>query len=293
MENKTKIQHYVPRFYLKNFSITKEKPYLLHCFDKYASKTFVTDIRKIGCEKYFYEFSNETTNLLEKDLSLLESKFNIAYNKILHNKDLLSLTESERRDFAHFIAVQLLRTNEKRESLKDLMKQLTEKLSKQKLSEEFEIELKEANTNESLKNLHLNTLLDTEPYINIILNMKWVLFINKTTMPYWTSDNPINLYNDLDLRPYGNLGLASRGIQVYFPLNPLISICLCDPVRYNILPDKDETIDIQNIIFQNHLQVKWSTRHIFSINSDFSLAEKIIKDLPELKEIHRKRFSIN
>jgi len=62
---------------------------------------------------------------------------------------------------------------------------------------------------------------------------------------------------------------------------------------YSLLPEKWEITDNQNVIFQNHLQVKWCTRHVFSCNDDFSLAEKMINENPELKNINRKRFSLN
>jgi hypothetical protein len=55
---KTKIQHYVPRFYLKNFSKKKKGEFFLNCFDKSDQRQFEENIRKIGSEKYFYDVDN-------------------------------------------------------------------------------------------------------------------------------------------------------------------------------------------------------------------------------------------
>lgn len=291
--NKIKIQHYVPRFYLSNFSMINGKNYLINCFSKSLPKKMIVNIRNICGEKYFYDISKDTNQLIEKRLGNFESKFNLVYNKVINIETLEYLTEDERITFAFFIATQWIRTKEQRETIKDMIKQLTKRLSREKLSEELEKQLKRANTEEYSKELHLSLLEDLPEYVRIILSMKWILFKNKTSIPYWTSDHPINLYNPIDLWPYGNIGLSCKGIQIFFPLNSNISICLCDPKIYFLLPSKYEITDVQNIIFQNHLQVKWSTSHIFSVNNDFSLAEKMIKENPELKDITRKRMSVN
>jgi hypothetical protein len=291
MTDKIILQHYVPRFYLKNFSFKKEKGHLVNCFDKVLLKKFTVDIRKIGCEKQFYDTSFDTEQVIEKRLGQHESKFNVVCDKIIKTEDLESLSEEERKTTAFLIASQWLRTREQREIIQDGIKQLTERLSKEKLSASLENRLKKAATDESVKMMHLQTINETPEYVEILLDMKWVLLKNKTDSPYWTSDNPVTLYNPMNLSPYGNLGLVCRGIQLFFPLNSTVSICLCDPTSY-VFPQRYEVKDIQNIIFQNHLQVKYSTRHIITTEGDFSLADKMIKNNPELGDINRKRISL-
>jgi hypothetical protein len=154
--------------------------------------------------------------------------------------------------------------------------------------------LREVNTDESIKSKQIELLIsEVLTFANIMLNMKWILFLNKTNFPYWTSDNPVSRYNPIDQSPFGNLGLLSKGIQIYFPLSTKLSLCLCDPNMYHSFPEVYEVKNEQNVVFENHLQVKSSTRHIFSIDQDFSLAERMIKSTPELKDINRKRVTLD
>ena len=77
----TVLNHYVPRFYLKNFSILgNEKS--VWCFDKASRKKFKICIANIGCEKGFY---NQETELF---LSHVESKASPVLKKLIECKNL-------------------------------------------------------------------------------------------------------------------------------------------------------------------------------------------------------------
>lgn len=117
--------------------------------------------------------------------------------------------------------------------------------------------------------------------------------INNTPMPFWTSDHPVNSFNPVGAKPYGNPGLLCKGIEIHFPLSPKIVLSFCDPTTYELLPSRYEIKDIQSVIFENWLQVAHSTRYLFSNINDFTLAERILRDNPSLREIDRKRIQVN
>ena len=48
--NNAKIQHYVPKFYLKNFANNKNK---VHVFSKKDNNNFLSNIRNIASENFF------------------------------------------------------------------------------------------------------------------------------------------------------------------------------------------------------------------------------------------------
>jgi hypothetical protein len=269
---KIKIQHYVPKFYLKSFSTIRNNN--LYCFDKFKPKYFLVNIKKIGCEKYFYDTSIDTNQLVEKGLAQMESLCNIAYNKLIKKGKLECLTEDDKYSIAILIATQQMRTKKVRGEIKANIKRLTEFIPDKVLTKELEEELKDANTEESIKSMQIDLIADYQLSANILFKMKWILLKNETTMPYWTSDHPITLYNPVN-QPF-NLGLLCTGIQIRFPLNPKLCLCLCDPNLYCFYPDNLKAENVQNIIFQNSLQFIYSKRHIFSNNNDFSLAEKMI-----------------
>ena len=122
--------------------------------------------------------------------------------------------------------------------------------------------------------------------------MKWVLFVNRTKVPYWASDHPVTRFNPVHMPPYGNLGLRCPGIQIFFPLSAKLCIGICDPQMYFFYPDKYVVDNEQNIIFQNHLEVKTSTRHVFSTTEEFALARRMLTEHPELGDVDRRRFDV-
>lgn len=48
---KVKKQHYVPQFYLRNFSNDNKQIFV---FDKFDKKIFSANIKNVGCQRYFY-----------------------------------------------------------------------------------------------------------------------------------------------------------------------------------------------------------------------------------------------
>lgn len=292
--SKIKIQHYVPRLYLRNFSTKKKSDFFINCFDKPEEKIFSTNIENIGCEKYFYNTSNDTNQSIEKQFGNWESTLKTAYDEIIQLENLKKLSTLKLKSLAMFFIIQYYRTKEARERIRDTVQQVKEKLSKDKLSNELKEQLIDIDSEETIKQMHIASVISMiRNGMKIIPYMKWILLKNKTSMSFWTSDNPVTPYNPIDLSPFGNLGLKNRGIQLYFPLTPYLILLICDPETYELLPSFVLIDDKENVIFQNSLQVFWSTRHIFSINDDFSLANKVLKDFPEYKNVDRKRMSVN
>lgn len=291
---KVKLQHYVPRMYLKNFAFQRGKEYWTYCLDKYTLKQFPVNIKKIGCEKYFYEGKAEK-QIIEKELSNLENDFSKVCEKLIESRSLLSLDWKEKEKIAHFVDVQDIRTREYRENIRSLGKGVKKWLGDKSLSKNLDEQLKTIDTKETTRSIHANLVTDTlsgkTGTTEMILNMKWILFENLTTIALWTSDQPTNRFNPIELNPFGNLGLKSQGIQIFFPLNPTLGILFCDPIEYFTSPNK-VTCTKKHIIFNNTLQVRSSTRHIFSKSNDFYLAKKWLKENPDFINPKRKRIDV-
>jgi len=291
---KIKIQHYVPQFYLRNFANKDGSTYFTNCFDKVAQKIYTVNIDSIAAEKYFYDDDEDTNQSVERKLGQMEATFSQTCSTLVKEEDVSVLSPDERKALAYFVTLQEVRTREFREMIRDMLKQLAERLSHERLAEAFKKQLDRVSAEGYPKEFQIDFLIKEVPYLAAILNqMKWVLLRNKTSMPYWTSDHPVNRHNPNDLIPYGNLGLRSPGIEIYFPLSPKLALMICDPRGPGSLFDEKFSItDVQNVIFQNHLQVKWSTRHIFSPGEDFSLAQEMLKETPELGHERRKRMRV-
>jgi hypothetical protein len=290
------MQHYVPRFYLRNFAAdTSRSTPMVHCFDKPGGNQFPTSITNIGGENYFYDIPEDPDQEFESQLSAIEGEFSQAYDSLLDSEDLDALDENDRTAIAYSIAVQELRTRENREQLRDMLSKLCGELEEypqtDEMAEQIE-ELRELGTEEGVSRFQRRSIKNNAwDLAEIILGMKWILLMNEISIPYWTSDHPIVRHNNIDHSPYGNLGLRTKGIQMYFPLSSSISLAFCDSTLFGHLQAKS-SVDLDHVRFQNSLQVRESTRHVIANTDDFSMAEAFLDDYPEYAQRDRDRVSI-
>lgn len=293
--SKVKFQHYVPRFYLRQFcfKVSKSTGYT-YCYDKFDSKVRPNNINRVAGQNYFFDDSGSPVQPIESGLSKLESKFKPTYKKLCKFENLNLLSYNEKRITSLYIVTQETRTFEMRESLRSGLSLLRESIESRgvELTSEQKDEFEEALTEGSLRDMQRETLKDIPDFASILFHMKWMLIRNTFDVPFWTSDHPVVRWNDEDHRFYGNLGYLSSGIQIFFPLTPRLCLSFVDPVKYASLPPIAETPILNNVIHQNWLQLISSTRHIFSINKDFSLAEEYLTKYPELKDPDRPRHKV-
>ena len=291
--NKIILQHYVPRFYLRRFANEKGNNHILDCFDKYTNIQFSTTLMNVACEKSFYDTEHDVLQETEKNLAIHEGKFNKSLSKLIRLKDVSKISKEDRFCIAMFIAVQYVRTKENRELLKDSINQLAEKLFKEKLSPQLAKEIKDSQTDESIKEMQVKLLRDTPEFAEIIYRMKWIIILNTTKTPFWTSDNPVALHNAVNFGPYGNLGLKCIGIELHIPLTPKLLLVACDPIAFYKEPNKKILRDFRYIIREQSYQVYSSTRFLFSNQPTFSFAKKVLHDNPKYKDPNRKRMIVN
>jgi hypothetical protein len=278
---KTALNHYVPKFYLKNFSILGLER-SLWCFDKVTSKKFKINVRNIGCEKGFY--SKE----IENYLAGIESKASHVLNKLIDKKDLKKLFWGEREILASFIAIQDNRTHGLREEMKPINKWVLEQIfaslpeeTKKTVSTEEITKYIDTKSNElAIKTQRDIIKKSIKLFSDLLQGLQWILLENSTEMSLWTSDNPVNKYNPVDASPYlGNLGYLSPGIEIFFPLTPKLCLSLCDIGLHGTVPSEKMIMhSTENVIYQNHIQFDWAYRHIFSNDGNFELVEKISKE---------------
>ena len=279
-----KNQHYVARLYLRRFAYEEGKNPHVYAFDKTTRRTIRPSIKNIASELHFYE---EKDTGVERMLGRVESEFTPVYQRLREAPTMREISSDDRVVTALFLATQMVRTQEFREGVKSINSQLggwIERFHKDMTS--FP-EL----TEQECRTIQARAIVNSVPEITeVIAAMKWIRFTNLTSMPFWTSDHPINLYNPRPAGLQGNVGLKCRGIQVFFPLSPTQALCLCDPIDYSGLPSDGATNDVENVKFQNHLQLRESTRFLFSRVDDFALAQQILKREPESGDPHRIRM---
>ena len=284
--NKTIKQHYVPRFYLKNFSNRTKNGFFIHCYDIDKNNAYTANIKNIAEEKYFYKIGEEN---FEEYFQKTEELASPLINNLSKNEKIKPLNNVKNREkLSLFIAIQFLRTKEMREDLLENFSKISTHLQKYNLSDDMELLLKQIDE-KHIKHNQMDFIIHySREIMSEILFKKWVVLKNKTDIDFLTSDNPVVLYN-----PHGLLGFASEYIHIFYPINPKLCLCLLDPLNYSNFGeferfDGDEIFlnirktekyqinSIDDVYLINDVQSKNATKHIFSKYNSFDRISHLI-----------------
>ncbi len=319
--------HYVPRFLLKNFAHGKNPQ--IYVYDKSDDRSFRTNIRNVAAERGFYDLeSGDSVLTIEPSLAHLEANSSRVLKKVLRQRTLRCLDADGVAILAAFVAVQFVRTKEHRLRFEHLSELFAERLR--------EMGTTEANIEELVKGppdpreeklFGFRAVVGVKDIIPHFLNKAWVLFETNRKSPFFISDNPATLHNEIDHSPYGNIGLTVRGIEIYFPLSTTVCLGLLCPsiavefekAKRNLklldevtpgLADKSMNnpaaarafceglatgtpiqIVEDNVTMMNSLQVAYSTRFVYCETDTFALVERMIRDNEKYRNALRPTIS--
>ena len=276
MKSHVKNQHYVPQFLLKNFASRDEA--FIWAYDKkekYSEQNRIKEraVKKVASEKFFYDMhTNDPENSYEYVLEKIENDTARIIAEIIKTKTINDLSEEERGTLSLFIVTQNLRT---KGNLVQSESE-TESISKH-LDEKWNIKTPDIDS----KKVWFSTLQKHEIFKEIIMNKIWVLYESNNS--FLISDNPVTLQNVINTNKHrGTLGIESRGIEIYLPLSPSLTICMfCEKFfeqsGYYIKQIPNEISKPEKVENLNFLQIASSDRFIFSHKNDFEFVEKTIK----------------
>ncbi|WP_298554557.1 DUF4238 domain-containing protein [uncultured Algibacter sp.] len=268
-ENKK--QHYVPKFYLKLFSNNQSNSHI-KIFVKYTNKIIPNgDLKNQAYKNYFY--GKDTT--IEKEFSKIEDEVSRIISEIIESKALPKRQNVDFESLWLFTFIQNSRTKYSADETNKMINQTLKTIFKN--DNRFKDKIDEVEFGyENPVLLNLDTLTNT---IAVTKDLKCKLIINQTNKPFVTSDNPIVLYNQfLEQRnhQFGKCGLASKGLQVFYPINPELALIYYDEKVYKIGFRKRNYIETSNekdIESLNILQFLNSDKVVYSneIATDYYL----------------------
>jgi hypothetical protein len=288
---KSKNQHFVPQFYFKKFS--KDKKTI--CLFNLKNKKFIQSATIRGqCSKdYFY--SKDTK--IETEFSYLEGLGNNLISEVIKNKNLSCLNSEQRQNLKSHLLFQHGRTEYARESEEETANALFDMLKPN--FEEYAKKQGLKISSEEIRNLKLKSNSKNSLFIcmmsgPLLFDLNIVLLENKTQTDFIFSDNPVIFYNSFfnSKTPAGTEGIASRGLQIYFPLNSKLALFIFDPQFYEI--GKDEIIslkkesDIQRL---NGLQILFCNENVYFEN--FKMKECIMLRFNQLKSKRQQNKTSN
>lgn len=253
MTTDKKNQHYIPKFYLRNFSykMNKKQVGIYNLRTRFFFQT--ASLRDQGSKDFFYG----EDGVVEDNLSAIETKLAFLINNIISSGELPRHGSEEHSVLLVFIALTHLRNpaifkylEESRLKMKDHVRSMT--LDKD-VDEYFPIDTKERNV--SLAFSPLNSI------IKVMTDLKYKLLRNNTSTPFLSSDFPVIKYNQfLEKKrwPFGKTGYGTIGVQIFIPLNPKLMLVFYDSAVYKVGSNKKnifEITDIKDIDSLNELQI--------------------------------------
>ena len=117
-------------------------------------------------------------------------------------------------------------------------------------------------------------------------NLTWMLGLNTTEEKFYTSDNPICTYGHIKNGLYSMSGIASKGVEVFFPLSPNVILVMVDGSYHTqCLPYERRYIKItqkDSIDYYNSILAMQAERFVFSSENSMVLIDEMIKKDPEI-----------
>ncbi|MGB3515568.1 MAG: DUF4238 domain-containing protein [Elainellaceae cyanobacterium] len=225
---KKKKHHFVPRFYLRNFSLDF-KGSKISLFNLPMSKyVFCANLYDQAYKNYFYG----KDLIIENALADLEKEASKIVNRILEN----SLPRSGSDEHYILLAFTLL-LRERTVYAADRLNEFFGKTLKSIASEDPEALPKTDRFNFALTQSVQEALAIMASMIPLALDLRFKLIINQSNEAFITSDHPVVFYNQFfepKKIPGGKIGIASKGLEIFLPLSPTHLLIFFDSDVYKI-----------------------------------------------------------
>jgi len=281
----TKKQHYVSQLLLNSWDCGGGKNKKINIFDIKRSEVRPNQsIKKVFSENYFYDKDNLVENFLA---DLIEGPVSSVVKKIVSGNP--NIISEELLTLHRFILTLSFRTPGAIKKVSEFINSQVESIVREGLSlNGFDPE--EA-SNGKLELIHSNlvsliTLIGAQ-IAPLLGDLKYHIIKNETSSDFYISDHPVFIYNWLyrELNHPEVTSLAARGLQLFLPLSPKITLCLYDPKVYKygqktLVTCIDNNNDIEIL---NSFQV---------INSDSTIGFYSREDEAHLRQLYEKYKNI-
>lgn len=227
-----KRHHYIPKFYLKRFSINSGGKFI--GLYNHKNDIFVKEapLRHQAYKNFLYGEDDEIENALAEMESNVAKMFHYwTEEKLLYPPPLGSNAFTLLK---RFILYQAFRTPK---SGNDILKTVNESLKVVLKNFKPDIWHKMKDSDIVHENPTLMGLLHSVEHEFLLNYLDCRFIINLSLLPLVTSDSPVIFYNQL-MEKAGNYigatGLDIKGLQIFYPIHPRLMICLYDAEIYDL-----------------------------------------------------------
>lgn len=286
-----KKQHYVPRFYLRNFSSDGKR---INLWNISLKKKMLSKGLKGQCQKNFFYGRDR---IFEQILGDIEAGASTVLRDVVKDRKLPPQWHKNYKDLMLYILIQHFRTQNSSEALIDSIKQ------KKNILKKYEGRVREGLVKEIDRECEMTEqvapqmgILSAFKNFDSVAELAIKLLINKTQTEFVTSDHPVVLYNQLlnydreiqqKIR-YPTTGLVAKGVQLFFPISPTKALLMYDDHVYSIGNSDKNNIPIyhkQDVTAINMLQMCSGSQNIYFKDGAFDVEKLHNISEPYMKKI--------
>jgi hypothetical protein len=281
MKTEKKNQHYVPKFYLRNFSY-QENGKQIGVYNVSNQKYIIkAPIRTQGSKAFFYGSDGR----IEDALSLVEDDQAKVLKRIIIDSQLPLKKTRDHSTLTEFVVITNQRNPISHNIIKNHITQFERKLSEETSGNNVDSLISQI-TDEEIVRMSLSNFAHHSEGIK---DLDYKLLCNRTSIPFITSDNPILKYNQfLESKkwPYGKTGYAQVGLQMLIPISSQLLILFYDPGIYKVGCKKQKVVNITNTVEINQINLLhfincFSTIFFDQVNETY------------IRELHNKAMKYN
>lgn len=307
-ENSHVKQHFVPKSYLKGFSLNGKN---LNVYDKKVSKAYGQSFDKICYKEYLYLIHEKFISIQENEIfdqnfyevdffaKGVETDYKLLLAEVINNAKAWSLNEQnvpfftrkQKELFAAYIAVQHFRLPKFRKMYYDAFKKTHEKrleiikafVGNQMPGNQTELDNIQIQHDADYGSLVHSWIYSSQELIDSnqdkLLRKKWAYLVDADNS-ICTSDNPI-VVRPVQGQAFlsGELGL--KGAQILFPISGNILLAMWDDKEFDddkYFLDQFQVVDPKDVKLNNYLQYLYADKYIISAKKEFDWVEIILKN---------------
>jgi hypothetical protein len=288
---RVKNQHYYPQSCLRRFADDSGR---LYCCDKATGKVFRPGVANVASEQGFYDLPPQFAadpQVVEREFTRLEGDARPLFDRLLADVEANGRFEAAdptwRRDVAAFVALQDCRTRSFRQGFEQMAAAITAALAARRgpaapADAAFDFNISALD----LPGAHAEFMLTTS-YLDqaaaALAGHIWFVAQNDTDQPLYTSDAPV-VRHAHDSSWAGGMGLASRGIEVVFPLTPRYALVMAERTFFPRLQHLDgESLPLSpaGVASYNGLQIMHSRRQVYCSEDKFDQVRDFATKCPD------------
>jgi len=245
-----KKQHYLPKFYLRNFSYKGNAKQIGIYHLETGRYCQTSTLKDQGSKNFFYG----ADGIIEDHLSNVEGLLSKSIKKIVESSELPKPKSDDHYNLLMFILLTDLRNPVRIKNTQEMLDVGKTLLQEQHPGQDIDALMPSINHKQAI-GLALSQLTEVLPMID---DLGYKFLVNKTKIPFISSDFPIVKYNQFLEKlkwKHGKTGFGTMGLQVIVPLSPNLLVFFYDKAIYKVGDKKKGVIELKDEEDINQLNV--------------------------------------